>query len=290
MTVKKKTQKGKRAQKNLETDVFNMNGESIGKVRLPPEIFNAKINPLLMAQAVRVFLANKRSGTHAVKTRSQVRGSTRKIYRQKGTGRARHGDVKAPIFIGGGVAHGPHPKDYSLDMPRKMRRMALFSALSDKFNEGKLKVINNLNELPSKTRNLVDTITKLKIVYKNKKNFPKVLLIMDQKKDNVILAGRNIENLTLIHASLLNTYEVMVNSELIIMKDAIEQLIGTFLKKNSKKDKDTKIETNKEKKIDVKSLKTIEVKAKDNKKQKSGTVKKRVKNTNTLKTERPNKV
>jgi len=171
-----------------------------------------------------------------------------------------------------------------------MRRMALFSALSDKFNEGKLKVINNLNELPSKTRNLVDTITKLKIVYKNKKNFPKVLLIMDQKKDNVILAGRNIENLTLIHASLLNTYEVMVNSELIIMKDAIEQLIGTFLKKNSKKDKDTKIETNKEKKIDVKSLKTIEVKAKDNKKQKSGTVKKRVKNTNTLKTERPNKV
>jgi len=82
----------------------------------------------------------------------------------------------------------------------------------------------------------------------------------------------------------------MVNSELIIMKDAIEQLIGTFLKKNSKKDKDTKIETNKEKKIDVKSLKTIEVKAKDNKKQKSGTVKKRVKNTNTLKTERPNKV
>src|SRR3990170_8751536 len=127
-------------EKKLQAILFNIDGESVGKISLPPEIFAYKVGPKLLAQAVYIHLANQRAGTRSTKTRSQVTGSTRKIYRQKGTGRARHGDITAPIFVGGGIVGGPKPRDYSANMNKKQKRKALFISLSEKAKRGEVRV------------------------------------------------------------------------------------------------------------------------------------------------------
>src|SRR3989344_7875158 len=133
--------------KGLKADVFDLSGKVTTTVTLPEYLFGAKVNRPLMAQAVRVYLANQRAGTQSTKTRGEVDGSTRKIYRQKGTGRARHGGIRAPIFVGGGIAHGPKPHDFSRELPQKMRRAALFSALSGKLKDGEVKIMKNLDKI-----------------------------------------------------------------------------------------------------------------------------------------------
>src|SRR5579885_383385 len=144
---------------NLLIDVYGIDRKVSGKVSLPHVIFGEKVNKQLLAQAVRVYLANKRQGTVSTKTRGEVDGSTRKIYRQKGTGRARHGSVRAPIFVHGGVVHGPKPRDYSLNLPKKMRRKALFSALSAKLQDGQIKVVAGFEKLEPKTKAFISAIT-----------------------------------------------------------------------------------------------------------------------------------
>lgn len=221
---RKKTEKEGEEKKNpLEIEVFNTKGEVVEKLVLPKEIFAAKINESLMAQAVRVYLANQRQGTASTKTRGEVAGSGRKIWRQKGTGRARHGDRYAPIFVGGGIAFGPKMRDYSLKMPKKMRRAALFSSLTSKFEEKAIFVIADLNNLKPKTKEMVKIRENLKLK-------SKTLLILPKKKENIILAGRNIPELSLISADLLNTYEVLNHRKLLFTKEAIEILKKTFLK------------------------------------------------------------
>src|SRR6185437_7247197 len=128
------SQKEKSKVAPVSVDVVGIDGKVTGKIALPGEIFGEKLNKALLAQAVRVYLANQRQGNASTKTRGEVDGSTRKIYRQKGTGRARHGSVRAPIFVHGGIAHGPKPRDFSLTMPQKMKQKALFSALSTKLS------------------------------------------------------------------------------------------------------------------------------------------------------------
>jgi len=125
----------------LKVEVIDTVGKVVETMELPKELFGAKINSVLMAQAVRVYLANQRLGTASTKTRGEVDGSTRKIYRQKGTGRARHGGIRAPIFVKGGIAHGPKPRDYSLLLSKNMRIAALRSALSAKVKAGEVAVI-----------------------------------------------------------------------------------------------------------------------------------------------------
>src|SRR3972149_7539732 len=122
---KKNTAK-KEIKNKLETAVYNPDGKVMKKVTLPADVFDVEVKTELLNMAVRIYQANQRLGTHKAKTRGQVTGSTRKIYKQKGTGRARHGDIKAPIFIGGGIAHGPKPRDFSLNLPKRMKRLALF--------------------------------------------------------------------------------------------------------------------------------------------------------------------
>ena len=126
---------------SLKVTVVGIDGASKGSMTLPEAVFGAKPNKALIAQAVRVYLANQRQGNAATKTRGEVIGTTKKIYRQKGTGRARHGAAKAPIFVGGGVAHGPHPHDFSMEFPKKMKQKALISALSEKTQAGSIKVV-----------------------------------------------------------------------------------------------------------------------------------------------------
>ncbi len=236
-TVARKTAAGvsvpvKKSTGGINADVFNTAGRAVSKVSLPKEIFGTKVNNKLMAQAVRVYLANQRMGTAASKTRGEVTGSTRKIWRQKGTGRARHGSRKAPIFVGGGVVFGPRVRDYSLKMPQKMRRAALFSALTLKNQSGEIKIISGLEKIMPKTKNMAIILKKLG--NEKKKN---ILLVTPNASkngfENVYRAGRNIGGLKIVKADLVNTYEVLNNKGIILMKETIDVLKNHFLKGGS---------------------------------------------------------
>lgn len=200
----------------LLVDVFDIKGKVKEKISLPKEIFAAKINPKLMAQAVRVYLANQRKGTASTKTRGEVKGSSRKIYRQKGTGRARHGSIRAPIFVHGGVVFGPKPKDFSLNLPQKMKKAALFSALTTKLKNGEIKIVSGLEKIEPKTKIMAQTLKKLDLNNKG------LLFILSAKNENIQRSARNVEGVELLLASQLNAYEVLKNKNLIFMKDAIE--------------------------------------------------------------------
>ncbi len=238
---KRKTEIIKKTSGKLQTYLYDLQGSVAGKIMLPPEIFAVSASPALFAQTVRVYLANQRSGTHATKTRNQVIGSTRKIYRQKGTGRARHGDIKAPIFIGGGIAHGPHPRDYSLSLPQKMKRKALFGALTDKLVNNCLKVVAGLETLPVKTKEIFSVLQKLNLTGPKEKKEAVVMLVTPQKMENLYLAGRNLSCLTVRQANLLNTYEILKHKYLLLTKETIGELAKLFVNKEEKEKEPKKV-------------------------------------------------
>ncbi len=211
----------------LKLSVYNLQGKVLEKITLPKEIFEAKINGALMTQAVRVYLANQRRGTLKTKSRGEVNISTRKIYRQKGTGRARHGAASAPIFVGGGIAFGPRPRDFSLKLSQNMRRAALFSALSSKLRNGEIKIVANLEKIEPKTQKMVDVIKKLELDGRNQS----VLLVTPKENiQEVVKAARNIEGITILSANLLNTYQVLANNRILFMKNSLDNLKEAFLK------------------------------------------------------------
>lgn len=215
----------------LSAEVFDLNGTVLEKISLPAEIFGVKINKVLIAQAVRVFRANQRLGTASTKTRGEVEGSTRKIYRQKGTGRARHGTIRAPIFVHGGIVGGPKPRDYSLRLPQKMKRAALFSVLTDKFNSGKIKVLGGIEKLEPKTKKFIAVIDKLGLNDKKKK----ILFITSSDIENLRRAAGNVEGVAIANAKRLSTYDILNNRNLVILKESIDELKKHYLeKKNSK--------------------------------------------------------
>lgn len=209
----------------LSIDVYDLAGKVTGSINLPEEIFGAKVNDKLMAQAVRVHLANIRGGHASTKTRGEVQGSTRKIYKQKGTGRARHGGIRAPIFVGGGIAFGPKPHDFSLSFPKKMRKAALFSALSEKAHDKEIKVVKNLETLELKTKAMSTMLKNLEIP-KRQKN---LLLILSENNDALWKAGRNIEGLSLTTAKQMNTYDVLKSRTIVFMESAIDVLSKHFV-------------------------------------------------------------
>lgn len=221
----KKTVASKEAGVNVKAPVVGVDGASKGTMSLPSEIFGAKPNKNLVAQAIRVYLANQRQGTASTKTRGEVTGSTRKIYRQKGTGRARHGALKAPIFVGGGVAMGPRPHDFSLDMPQKMRKAALICALSEKAQGGMVKVIDG--EFSGKTKEVARLMKSLEVTKKGKAD--KVLFVVD-KNDNAKKGAHNLFGLEIEDASTLSTYGVAVNRNVIFLKSAVEKLKERLIK------------------------------------------------------------
>jgi len=211
-----------------KTDLLDINGKKVGTINLPPEIFAAEVNPQLMAQAVRVYLANQRKAHPKTKTRAEVNRTKAKWYRQKGTGRARHGSRAAPIFVGGGVAHGPTgEQNYKLKMPKKMKKAALFSALTSKFKEKEILVVKGVEKIESKTKKMAEIIKKFKI--QNSKF--KILLILPKVLKNIVLAGRNLKNLEITQANDLNTYQVLASDRLIFVPEAIDKLKEVFLKK-----------------------------------------------------------
>lgn len=219
-----KPEVSKKQPTHLTVSVVGTDGKVVEEMALPDKLFAAKVNPQLMAQAVRVYRANQRQGTASTKTRGEVAGSTKKIYRQKGTGNARHGGKRAPIFVHGGIAHGPKPHEYGLNMPQKMRQAALFSALTVKLQAKEIAVMSGLEKLEPKTKRFAQALAQ---VSPRKK---KLLLVVSDDAKKITRATRNIDQLTYLPARQLNTYMVLDNSLVLFMKDALKQLEKVFTK------------------------------------------------------------
>lgn len=220
--VKKTTKKPVTKITGVSVPVVGIDGKSSGKMTLPKELFAAKINNVLMAQAVRVYLSNQREGSASTKTRGQVEGSTRKIYRQKGTGRARHGGIRAPIFVGGGIVFGPSPRDYTLAFPKKMRRAALASSLTSALGEGKMIVVDGFRDI-AKTKNMAKSLQNVGV------SGPALLIVGGDGKTGA-RSARNIADLDILPAQNLHAYTVMSHQKLVFMKEAIEVMKETFIK------------------------------------------------------------
>lgn len=221
--LKKTTDKG-----SLKVDVYDIKGKVIGEIELPKEIFGEKVNKTLLTQATRVYLANQRKGTASTKTRGEVRGSTRKIYKQKGTGRARHGAIRAPIFVHGGIVFGPKPRDYSLQFPKKMKRKALFSALSAKVLNKEMKIIDGIEDIEPKTKVMLQV---LKALNTKEKNLMIVLPSFQGKNESVYRAARNIKGVRVKCVNLLNAYEVLKSKMMLFPKSSIEEVKKTFIER-----------------------------------------------------------
>lgn len=203
--------------KGLRATVVGVDGKSAGSVLLPSEYFGQKPNNQLIAQAIRIYLANQRMGQAKTKTRGEVEGSTRKIYKQKGTGRARHGGIRAPIFVGGGIVFGPIPRDYSLKFPQKMKRVALACALSKQLTDGNVIVISGLSDLKPKTKLFATAFSKAGSVNST-------LLVVSKDAGMVTRAARNIAGLDVLPVTDMHTYGVMTHGKIIFMKEALTAL------------------------------------------------------------------
>ncbi|MCH8337596.1 MAG: 50S ribosomal protein L4 [Chloroflexi bacterium] len=201
----------------MKAEVFNIKGEKVNTAELPKAIFEAEIKPDLMHQAYLRQLANARLGTHKTKTRSEVAGGGRKPWRQKGTGRARHGSIRSPIWVGGGAAHKPQPRDYSQRMPRKMRRAALRSALSVKAGDKQITVLDELSMAEPKTREMTEILKALA-------GDESALILLPAKSENVEKSVRNIPKAKVLHASYVNVRDLLHYDRLIMPIGSIEVL------------------------------------------------------------------
>lgn len=186
----------------------------------PSVLKNVKGSDRLLAQYVRVYLANQRQGTKSAKTRAEVVGSTRKIYRQKGTGRARHGSRKAALFVGGGVTHGPKPVDYSLKLTKKQRARAFLYALAKRYKAGDIEIVAGLTSVAPKTKEM-----EAKLKSMNYYPAKSLLLVYTDKADDFVKASRNLESVTLRAAHILNTYDVLCSKKILFDKDAFDAVI-----------------------------------------------------------------
>jgi large subunit ribosomal protein L4 len=201
-------------------NVLSPSGDTAGTVELPAEIFDAKVSIPLIHQVVVAQLAAARQGTHKVKTRGEVRGGGRKPYRQKGTGRARQGSTRAPQFAGGGVVHGPVPRDYSQRTPKKMVKAALRGALTDRARHNRIHVVSGVIEgdTPS-TKAAKSLLTKIS----ERKN---VLLVIERADEAAWLSARNLPQVHILDAGQLNTYDVLVSDDVVFTKDAFERFVA----------------------------------------------------------------
>lgn len=206
----------------METKVLDIKGKEQGSINLPDSLFGVKANPTFLHEVITAFLANQRSGTADVKTRAEVSGTGKKPWKQKGTGRARQGSLRAPQFRHGGVAFGPTPHSYRQDLPVAKRRAAVAQSLSAKFAEGNIVVLNNLTFKEAKTKAFADMLSVLAAGRK-----PLVLADLD---NTTRLASRNIAGLTQLAPKDTNAYAVLNCSKVILTKDAVDTLAKTFVK------------------------------------------------------------
>ena len=202
--------------------VFDVKGKDVGTVDLPEAVFGITPHTAVMHEVLVAQLAGRRTGTHATKTRGEVAGSTRKIYRQKGTGRARHGSKKAPIFRGGGITFGPRPRDYAQDTPKKVRRLAVRSVLSMKAADGKVIIVESLQLEAPKTSAVAELLDRLPVAGKT--------LIVTPAPDAVLVrSAANLRQVKVIAAASLNVHDVLTADYVVLTKpavDAVAEVLG----------------------------------------------------------------
>ncbi len=202
--------------------VRNLKNEEVGEVQLSDAVFGAPLNEALIHAAVRNFMANARQGTSATKTRGDVSGSGRKLWKQKGTGRARIASLRSPLWKGGGNVHGPQPRDWSYNMPKKMRQGALRSALSERVREGKVVLVDGWTLEKPKTKEFVASLKKLG-------HERKTLIVDSLDNENLLLSTRNVQSTKVVNSFALNIYDLLYHEKLIISEAAVkelEQLLG----------------------------------------------------------------
>jgi large subunit ribosomal protein L4 len=209
-------------------DVFDFNGTKSGEMELSDAVFGAEVNEALLYEAVRQFNASRRAGTHKTKTRHEVAGSGKKLWKQKGTGRARVGSVRSPLWRHGGTSHGPQPRDYSYDLPKKMMLGALRSALSAKLRDGELGIVSSFQLADHKSKNLRSTLTKLELTRK-------VLIVENDENRNLELSARNLEGVLLMHSREVSVYHLLDAKRVLLSRAAAERLSETLAPKESTK-------------------------------------------------------
>jgi len=208
----------------VEIDLLDMEGKIKDRFKLEGKVFDGTINYDLMHQAVVVYLANQRSYTASTKTRGEVKGSNKKPWRQKGTGRARAGSIRSPLWRKGGVVFGPKPRDLYKELSKRMKILALKSALNAKLKDNEFMVLESLNLNSCKTKEFFKILTNLKV--EEKRN----TFVVDSLEKNLVLSSRNIENVKIVKASDLNTYNALDCKNLIFTKDAILEVQNRILK------------------------------------------------------------
>ncbi len=197
--------------------VRNLKNEEVGELELSDAVFGAPLNEGLIHAAVRNYMANARQGTSATKTRGDVSGAGRKLWKQKGTGRARIASLRSPLWKGGGNVHGPQPRDWSYNMPRKMRQGALRSALSARVREGKVTLVDGWSLDKPKTKEFVSSLKKLG-------SEGKTLIVDSLENDNLILSTRNVQSAKVVNSFGLNIYDLLYHEQLIISEAAVKEL------------------------------------------------------------------
>ena len=202
--------------------VRNLNNKEVGEVTLADAVFGVELNEALIHAAVKNYLANKRQGTSATKTRGNVSGSGRKLWKQKGTGRARIASLRSPLWKGGGNVHGPQPRDWSYSLPKKMRRGALRSALSERLREGNIIVIDELSFEQPKTKAFLSALTTLGLTDAKKR--AKTLIVDSLDNANLILSSRNVQKTKVTNSFGLNIYDLIYHEKLVLSRAAVEEL------------------------------------------------------------------
>jgi large subunit ribosomal protein L4 len=197
--------------------VYNMQGAQVGEIELNSDVFGVEVNQTVLHSAVVLQLASLRRGTHSTKLRGEVSGGGRKPWRQKGTGRARAGSIRSPLWRGGAILFGPKPRDYGFSMPKKQRRLALKSALSSKVESGKLIVLDELNFNAPKSKQVVELLNNLKVS-------GKVLVVTGEFNETVEKSARNIAGVAALEASGLNVYDILHHDTLVVTKAAVAKV------------------------------------------------------------------
>ncbi len=201
----------------MKVDVYSQKGDKVSDIELKAEVFEQKINQGLIYQVIRAEMANVRQGDASTKTRAEVRGGGIKPWRQKGTGRARAGSIRSPLFVGGGTVFGPQPKVYSLTIPRKMKKVALRSILSAKANGNEIKVVDKLDFKEPKTKLAKDTLDKLKLS-------KKVTVVTEGIDENTFKSFQNLPKTNILSVDMISPYFILDNDALVITKDALQKL------------------------------------------------------------------
>ena len=197
--------------------LYDITGSQIGDIELNDDVFGVKVNTHVMYEAVKNYLANQRQGTQSAKTRAEVRGGGRKPWRQKGTGRARQGSIRAPQWKGGGVVFAPKPRDYSYSIPKKVKRLALKSALSSKVEDQEIIVVDQLVLEQPKTKEMVK-------VLKNLNSSKKTLIVIPERDEAVIRAAANIPGVKTAYVNTINVYDILNCDSFLITKDAVNKV------------------------------------------------------------------